>query len=260
VSPQRPRSIARLVTLGVLALLGVSLLLSLTVWQVQRREWKRALIERVDLRIHAAPVAAPGPEAWGHISAAGYEFLHVTAQGHYLHERETRVKAVTEAGSGFWVLTPLLTSSGQTLLVNRGFVPPELRDPATRPAGQMAGEVQVTGLLRLSEPKGAFLHANQPEAARWYSRDVEAIGHARGLTGVAPYFIDQDASAVPGGFPQGGLTVVSFPNNHLVYALTWLSLALLLAGSTVRLGMQEWPRLAAARKDPGIAPATAPQP
>lgn len=231
---------ARLLTLGVLALLGTSLLLGLCVWQLQRREWKLALIERVDHRIHAAAVPAPGPSAWGHINAADDEYQHVSAQGRYLHGSETLVRAATGEGSGYWVLTPLLTPGGQTVLVNRGFVPQERRDPATRAAGQLEGEVRVTGLLRLSEPKGAFLRTNQPSENRWYSRDVAAIAQARHLKEVAPYFIDLDATPVPGGFPEGGLTVISFPNNHLSYAFTWLALAVMLAGSAVKIGMEEW--------------------
>lgn len=47
----------------------------------------------------------------------------------------------------------------------------------------------------------------------------------RGLSAVAPYFIDADAAVNPGGLPVGGLTVIHFPNNHLVYAITWYGLA-----------------------------------
>jgi surfeit locus 1 family protein len=261
VSAQRPRSTARLVALALLALGGTALLLSLCVWQLQRREWKRELIERVEQRVHAAPVPAPERAVWDRISGTHDEYLHVTVQGRLLNDRETLVKAVTGEGAGYWVLTPLLTPDGHTVLLNRGFVPPERRDPATRAAGQLPGQVQVTGLLRLSEPRGAFLHANQPLAERWYSRDVAAIARTRGLKDVAPFFIDLDAAPLPGGLPEGGLTIITFPNNHLVYAVTWLALALLLAGNAVRIGRQEWPtRGARARKGQNIGTAAASQP
>ena len=132
--------------------------------------------------------------------------------------------AVTERGGGFWVLTPLRTAQG-VVLVNRGFVPDARRDAATRAAGQVAGPVSVTGLLRISEPGGAFLRANDPARDRWYSRDVAAIARARHVASPAPFFVDADATPNPGGFPIGGLTVVRFPNNHLIYALTWFGLA-----------------------------------
>jgi surfeit locus 1 family protein len=83
--------------------------------------------------------------------------------------------------------------------------------------------------LRITEPKGAFLRSNDPAQDRWYSRDVAAIGARLGVTDLAPYFVDADASANGAGKPVGGLTVVSFPNNHLIYAVTWLSLAIMLA-------------------------------
>jgi surfeit locus 1 family protein len=112
-------------------------------------------------------------------------------------------------------------------LVNRGFVPKERRAPASRTDGQIEGPVSVTGLIRLDEPEGRFLRANRPAEERWYSRDVTAIAAARGIDDAAPFFIDADATANPGGYPIGGLTVVSFRNTHLIYALTWFALAAL---------------------------------
>jgi len=127
-------------------------------------------------------------------------------------------------GAGFWVLTPLRTLQG-TMLVNRGFVPAERRDPASRAGGQTAGPVTITGLLRASEPKGGFLRSNDPAGVRWYSRDVPAIAAACGIGQAAPFFVDADATPNPGGWPVGGLTVLRFNNNHLVYAFTWFGLA-----------------------------------
>ena len=153
--------------------------------------------------------------------------------GVYDHARETLVQAVTEKGAGFWVMTPLRVDQGFTVLVNRGFVPGDLSLASTRAAGQVKGPVSVIGLLRLSEPHGGFLRANRPGEGRWYSRDVQAIATAKSLSEVAPYFVDADGAPNPGGWPLGGLTVVRFPNSHLVYALTWFGLALLTGGAGV---------------------------
>ena len=87
--------------------------------------------------------------------------------------------------------------------------------------------------VSLSEPGGGFLRANRPGEGRWYSRDVQAIGRTQGITTLAPYFVDADATSNPGGCPRGGLTVVRFPNSHLIYALTWFGLALLTGGAAV---------------------------
>jgi surfeit locus 1 family protein len=113
------------------------------------------------------------------------------------------------------------------VLVNRGFVPADRRD-ATQRQNPSGGQT-VTGLLRLTEPGGAFLRANDPQAGRWYSRDTQAIAAAQNLGPVAPYFIDAAAGPDPETLPVGGLTVVRFRNAHLAYALTWFGMALLLA-------------------------------
>jgi surfeit locus 1 family protein len=215
--------------LALVALVAIAGLIALGIWQVERRAWKLALIDRVELRVHSAPEPIPAPASWFAISAANDEYRRITVTGRFLHDRETLVKAVTNDGAGFWVLTPLETADGAVVLINRGFVPPERRDQVTRRDRNPATPVAITGLLRLTEPKGGFLRNNDPAADRWYSRDVEAIAAARGLPRVAPFFIDADATPNRSGYPHGGLTVVKFHNNHLIYALTWFGLALMLA-------------------------------
>lgn len=193
---------------------------ALGVWQLERRAWKLDLIRRVEAHLQRAPAPIAADFRAGPRDA----YLRVEARGVFLHDRETLVQALTERGAGWWVVTPLQTPGG-IILVNRGFVPPERRAVADRPGGQPAGPVAVRGLLRLSEPGGGFLRANDPGNDRWYSRDVSAIARARGLENVAGFFIDADGAAPAGGYPVSGLTVVKFRNTHLVYALTWFSLA-----------------------------------
>ncbi|HWV12300.1 MAG TPA: SURF1 family protein, partial [Sphingobium sp.] len=164
-------------------------------------------------------------------------YIRVIASGHFLHDRSTLVQAATVRGAGFWVLTPLVTDRGFTLIINRGFIPPEARTGFSKPAGQ----VRVTGLIRLSEPGGGFLRANDPAANRWYSRDVAAIARARQLhTPVANYFIDAERSGPPASLPIGGLTVLTFPNSHLSYALTWFALAAMAAAAYIFVMRQLW--------------------
>lgn len=228
-----PRLAIGRIAIAILVLIGVAGFTALGVWQLERRIWKLALIERVEQRIHATAVPPPGPADWPTVTAAKDEYLRVMATGHFRNDRETLVRASTALGSGYWVLTPFETDQGFTILVNRGFVPPEKRDRASRAGAGVAGETRLTGLLRISEPKGGFLRRNDPAGEQWYSRDVVAIAAARGLHEAAPYFIDADRSATAPDWPRGGLTVINFPNNHLVYALTWFALALTLAGATI---------------------------
>ncbi len=224
------RSGFRLLVILTLALAGALGFGALGVWQIRRMTWKHELIARVESRVNAAPVAAPGPGAWANV--AGEEYRRVRVAGQYLHDRETLTQAVTRLGGGFWVMTPLRADAGFIVLVNRGFVPPERRAQAARQESLPGGRVEVTGLLRLTEPGGGFLRHNDPAADRWYSRDVAAIARRQGLDrmapgAVAPYFIDAGYVPNPGGYPVGGLTVVRFSDNHLVYAVTWFALALM---------------------------------
>ncbi|HSY26937.1 MAG TPA: SURF1 family cytochrome oxidase biogenesis protein, partial [Burkholderiaceae bacterium] len=164
--------------------------------------------------------------------------------GTFLYQFTVHVQAVTELGNGFWVLTPLRSADGSVVLINRGFVSGKAigatRHDYSAASSDTFRQTVITGLLRMSEPGGAFLRHNDPVADHWYSRDVQAIATARGLAAVAPYFIDADANQEPiagepasnaTDHPVGGLTVVAFPNNHLVYAITWYMLALMVAGA-----------------------------
>ena len=230
-----PRSGGRRLLLTGLLALACLLFVGLALWQVERRGEKLALITAVEARLRAPPIAAPDPPQWPRISFAADAYRPVLAHGLFLNDRETLVQAVTALGPGYWVVTPLRTDAGWIVLVNRGFVPADARDRTARRAGEPTGPVTVTGLLRVSEPGGAFLHSNDPLHDRWYSRDVAAIAAARHLGRVAPYFIDAGPSGGDAAQPKGGLTIVSFPNNHLQYALTWFALAALSGFGLVRI-------------------------
>ncbi|HKT77213.1 MAG TPA: SURF1 family protein [Sphingobium sp.] len=227
----RRRSAGFLVGLSLTAVLLVAGFVSLGLWQVHRLAWKRDLIHKVETRIHALPIPAPRTAQPNDV------YLRVTASGTFLNDKATLVQAVTDRGAGFWVMTPLATTDGFTLMINRGFVPAGNRDRYARPAGR----AKVAGLLRLSEPGGGFLRANDPAAHRWYSRDVAAMAAAQHVPSpIANYFVDAEAGASSDALPIGGLTVLNFPNSHLSYALTWFALAAMTAGAYMFLMRYEW--------------------
>ncbi|MBC3916376.1 SURF1 family protein [Undibacterium sp. CY18W] len=222
--------------------------ISLGTWQILRLQWKLDLIERVEQRVHAAPVPIPDFSLWPHINASADEYRHVQLDGVFLHEKTVLVLASTELGGGFWVMTPLETTDQATVLVNRGFIPEKMaasyRTASTKNQADSsrASTIHVTGLLRMTEPGGGFLRKNDPDGNRWYSRDVLAIATATGLTKSAPFFIDADASLVndkrdtqqndgSANTPVAGLTVIHFHNNHLVYAAVWFLLAAMTAAA-----------------------------
>jgi surfeit locus 1 family protein len=236
----KPASPLKLAILCVVAILSVTALTALGVWQVQRLGWKLDLIARVNQRVAAAPVPAPGPASWSRINAADDAYRHVSVRGRFGNGCDTLVRAVTELGGGYWVLAPFQVADGFTVLVNRGFVPSESAKREACAIARPPGATMLTGLLRISEPGGGFLRHNDSAGDRWYSRDVAAIAAARGIEGAAPYFIDAEASADRAALPVEGLTVIAFPNNHLVYALTWFGLAIMAAGWSLYAARQEW--------------------
>lgn len=238
----RPRSRTALIALAACALLAFAGFAALGTWQLFRLQWKLDLIDRVEHRVHAPPVPAPSPAQWPRVNTAGDEYRHVQLAGTFLHAHTTPVQATTALGFGYWLLTPLRSADGSVVLVNRGFVPAaSLREALAARPDEAA---TVTGLLRMSEPGDIFPRRNDPAGNRWYSRDVRAIAGVLGLSRVAPYFVDADAvpesATRAASSPVGGLTVVSFHNNHLVYALTWYALALMVAGAAFWAAREDW--------------------
>lgn len=231
--------------LTLLALVAVCLFLGFTAlgnWQVHRLAWKRALIARVDHRVHAPPIAPPTPAQWAGVNAARDEYRHVRLSGVFLYDRQTLIWTATDEGTGYWVMTPLRMADGSLVLINRGFVPVDRCGRGHPCAPGPAGQVTVTGLLRMSEPPTLFRH-NDPVRDTWYTRDVAAIAKARGLTDVAPYFVDADAASANARgskWPEGGKTVIHFPNNHLSYLITWYLLALMVLGASIYVGYDEY--------------------
>lgn len=237
-SESRPRSNTFILVWALCGLLTFSGLAALGTWQVYRLGWKLDLIERVDQRVDAPSQSAPDPSQWSDINSEKDSYRHVSVTGTFLNDKSTFVKASTKLGSGFWLLTPLKRSDDSLVLINRGFVSDKI---PLKPANTEDKTTIVTGLLRVTERDGNVLQDNRPADDRWYSRDVQAIADARNLSNVAPYFIDADGDGrqmISHEFnqtyhtPVGGLTVISFYNHHLLYAITWYVLALMVvAGS-----------------------------
>jgi surfeit locus 1 family protein len=216
--PRRLNSLWAVVAIGLFLAAGF---IALGVWQLERLAWKNELIQAVDARSTANPLDL-NRELWLALDPEAIVYQRVTVSGTYRRDAAL-VQAVTVLGAGFWVMTPLLLPGDRSVLINRGFIP-QGQDPVSV-EGQAA---TVTGLLRVSEPDGGFLRKNDPGARRWYSRDVAAISTEFGLTDPADFFIDADEIA--GDDVTGGLTVLTFSNNHLVYALTWFGLAAMVIG------------------------------
>lgn len=206
---------------------------ALGVWQLQRLAEKQALIAAVEERTSLPPAPPPPAADWPMLDLEGLNFVPLALAGRFADEPAIRVftslstsTARGEAsGPGYWIVSPFVLDAGGTVFVNRGFVPQGREDDFVTPP---AGPVTVTGLARAPEATGLFTPpANVTERIEWVRDPARlAVLADPALAPFAPFTLDQAAGA-QGSMPQGGETVVEFPNNHLGYAITWFGFAAL---------------------------------
>lgn len=200
-------------------------LLALGSWQIDRLQWKLALIAERTERVNA-PAMAP-PDASSNI--ADIEYRPVKLEGHFLHDREMFLGARSLNGNvGYHVVTPFIGNDGVATLVDRGWVPLDRKNASTRPEGQLSGDVAIEGLVRGNQHASMFVPDNHPSENFWFFVDIPAMAAHAGLANVRPYFVEAGKARNPGGLPIGGQTRIELPNDHLQYAITWYSLAIAL--------------------------------
>lgn len=231
-APVRPRR-GWTVIFVLASALVLALLIGLGTWQVQRLQWKEELMATIAERLASPPRSLADLQA--QLTTTGdIEYRPVEFSGVFHHEAERHFFATHQGRSGYYVYTPLEFDEGRYLLVNRGFVPFEQKDAATRTEGQVRGTVGVIGLARerLAEKPSWLVPDNDPEKNVFYWKDWEAMIATSGVGSTddyLPFFVDANDAPNPGGLPLGGVTIIDMPNNHLQYAITWYGLALALA-------------------------------
>ena len=212
-----------------------AVLVGLGVWQLERKAWKEGLIAQIRTRAYAPPGDVTAEPAWPSWRADDDQFRRVEVEGTLLQAETVEVLGLAElrqrqATQGVYLFVPLRRDDGSTIIVNRGFVPAEEKATTLARLGRAAVRARVAGLVRAPEVRTLFLPANDPAAGTWLVRDIAEMGRARNLDRLAPYYVDADATANPGGWPQGGQTPLTLRNQHLEYALTWFGLAATLLG------------------------------
>lgn len=217
----------------VCTLAGVAALSSLGVWQVQRLHWKEALLAQIDSRRHGAPEPLADVEA-RYAGAGDVDYFPVRLTGTFDHGGESYFYTTHEGQAGWDVFAPLTLEDGRIIFVDRGFVPMARRDPSTRTEGQIAGALTVIGLARnpLSAKPNSFVPENDVPARTLYWRSLADMARIAGVepASALPFYVDAGPAPNPGGLPVGGTTLISLPNNHFGYAVTWFGLAVALAG------------------------------
>ena len=230
----------RLYTLLAASTIGVLLLIGLGTWQLERLEWKRALLADISRAIASDSPALDLTEAEAMASRDPWrDFLRVTLRGTFDHRLERYLFSTRGGEPGWQIITPLETSGRRLVLIDRGFVPDAYKDPRQRPESLVPGTVTITGILRKPQAQGAFTPDNQPARNQWYWPDMPALLASLGDSAVhvqEPFLIQALPSpgqpALPRPFPPNPAAI---PNNHLGYAFTWFALALVLAVMTVLL-------------------------
>ncbi len=208
----------------------VAMLLALGFWQVQRLNWKLDLIAARDAAIAANPLGVDDLRSAD--DPAAIDFHRARLEGMFLPGKEVHVYASsTDGKAGYHVLTPLLTPDGYTLLVNRGWVPPEKKDASARPDSLIAGPVVIAGIIRLPQGRGMFTPEDDPASNTAYAVDPAAFAGNLGVAGMETrFYLVADRDSTPsGGFPLGGQLKPGLKNNHLIYAITWFSTGIAVA-------------------------------
>jgi cytochrome oxidase assembly protein ShyY1 len=227
--------------LAVITLIMVSVLTSLGIWQLRRKDEKHALIAALTERLAAAPEALVPSSEWKTFNPARDEFRRVTLTATFDAKPDAMVyssgSAVREdvSGPGTWAFLPARLSDGSVVVINAGFVQNTMQDRAQqdRAVARLidGAPLKLTGYLRFPEQPGSFTPQADVAKRLWFSRDHVAMAQALGWGSVAPFYIDLEAPVPASGVPKPGPLTVHLKDDHMQYAITWFGLALVVAAA-----------------------------
>ena len=220
---------------GVFTIVMVAVFIGLGVWQLQRRNEKHALIAALTERLAEAPGPLPLPAQWRTLSPERDEFRRVRFTATYQAAPDAMVyssgSAVREdiSGPGTWAFLPARLPTGETVVINAGFVQNTMQDRSLQDRAVprlVTGEpVTLTGYIRFPETAGLLTPAENLAKRMWFTRDHLAMARSLGWGEVAPFYIDLEQPAPASGIPKPGALEVHLKDDHLQYALTWFALA-----------------------------------
>ena len=215
--------------LTIVTLPAFLVLISLGSWQLQRLQWKNDIISNFEARSAAEAIAIP--EANAELDVL--EFSSLALEGEYLHDKETFLTGRTyEGNAGFHVVTPFLLNDGRTILINRGWVSEDYRDPAKRAFSQIDGKTSVAGILRRPGVRGYFVPENEPENGFWFTLVPSQINQHLDLgdAAIEQFYADAVRTSDVVTLPIAAKTKLNLRNAHLSYAMTWYGIAIALVG------------------------------
>ncbi|MFZ5961876.1 SURF1 family protein [Thalassococcus sp. BH17M4-6] len=207
-------------------LLGVGILLSLGIWQLQRLDWKRGILDQIETRIAGAPEPLPVM-----VSPTEQRYQPVVLDG-MIGDEELRVLvSVKQVGAGYRIISPFDTGDRRVLL-DRGFVP-----VADGDAPRSGGAAQVTGNLHWPDDRNASTPENDVEGNIWFARDIGAMAEV--LQTEPLLVIAREVDPTDPGLRPLPVDTTGIPNDHLQYAITWFSLAAVWAVMTGALILRQ---------------------
>lgn len=205
----------------VMTLVMFVTIVGLGVWQLYRLEWKEGLMEQIHSQMAQPPV--PLEEALKDMEANQYRRVLLT--GTFLHDKELHMAAKYYRNIlGYHLLTPFRLKDGAIVLVNRGWVPKERRDPETRPETIIKGRQTVEGVVHASRGKGLFTPDNDAPGNMWFWYDFDAMSAAAGEK-LQPVVVDALRMDAGNRIPIGAEGTIELRNDHFAYAVTWFLLA-----------------------------------
>lgn len=214
----------RLLLLVIFGVGGLALLLSLGIWQVQRLQWKTAMLADIEARIAAEPEPLPtdpDPEA--------DRYRPVTIAGEVTGQPLHVLFSAQELGAAYRLIAPFRTEAGRAILVDLGAVPADTKDvPRHFPP------LAVTGNLHWPDETDSFTPDPERDRNIWFAREVALM--ARELETEPMLVVARATEPALEDVTQVPVGVTNIPNDHLGYAITWFSLAAIWAGMTALLG------------------------
>src|SRR4051812_31293583 len=232
---------------GVFTIATVVLCVGLGLWQLQRRAEKHALIAALSERLAAEPETLPPPAQWSGLTAERDEFRRVRFVATYAPGADAIVYTSGSglrgdvSGPGTWAFLPARLPTGETIVIDAGFVQNTMQDRAQQDravARLITGApLALTGYLRFPEAPGLLTPAPNPAVRLWFVRDHHAMAKALGWGEVAPFYIDLESPVPEAGIPKPGPLDVHLKDDHLQYAITWFGLA-----AVVLIGFAVWVR------------------
>jgi surfeit locus 1 family protein len=224
---------------GAFTLVMVALFVGLGVWQLQRRVEKHALIAALTERLAELTGSLPSPSQWSALAPDRDEFRRVSFAATYQPAPDAMVyssgSAVREdiSGPGTWAFMPARLPTGETVVINAGFVQNTMQDRGQQDRAVtrlVTGEpVTLSGYIRFPQAAGVLTPPENLAKRLWFTRDHLAMARALGWGGagrpVAPFYVDLEQPVPASGIPKPGPLQVHLKDDHLQYAITWFALA-----------------------------------